>query len=141
MKKSRSEFPNSEIYAAQQEIRQRYNDVLSKLIRTISGVEVRDMLSKFRDVLGRPKDDPIGKLPVYNVTYGLSPVKNKHGCLLNFISNMVQRNWEFNKSEEMKIAERVQRDLTFLESVAEKRLDKFETKGEKFPGYYLREKT
>ena len=61
--KSHDKFPNPEIYAAKKEIRRRYNAVLSKLIRTIKSAELRDMLSRFRDVLDKPKIDPIGKLP------------------------------------------------------------------------------
>ncbi len=137
--KSRSEFPNPEVHAAQIEIRHRYGTVLNKLIRTIKSATVRDMLNRFRDVLDQPKDDPYGKLPVDNATYGLSPEKNKHACLLNFISWMVKRNWVFNEDGDLQTVILTKADLVVLESIAEKGLDAFEIKGTKFPGYFLRE--
>lgn len=138
--KSYDKFPDPDVYAAQREIKQRYNAVLSKLIKTIQSAEVKNMLSNFRDVLDEPKDDPFGKLPVYNVAYGLSPEFSKYRCLLNFISRMVQRNWVFNEGEDLETTVLIKSDLTFLESIAEKGLDAFEIKGNKFPGYYLSKK-
>jgi len=135
----RNDFPNAEVYAAQQEIKQRYNAVLTELIRTNHDAGVRTLLSGFRGLITEPSFDPVGKLPV-NSTLGLSQKRNKYKCLLHLISRLVQDNWEFNELEDLSDAEEVKFSLTFLESIAEKGLSSFEIKGTKFPGYYLKEK-
>ena len=135
----RNDFPNAEVYAAQQEIKRRYNSVLTELIRTNRDAGVRTLLSGFRELLTEPTFDPTHKLPVYSQA-GLSPRRSKYYCLLCWVSMVVQHNWLFNELEDLLDAEQVKDYITFLESIAKKGLDAFEIRGDRFPGYYLGEK-
>ena len=137
----RDEFPDPDVFAANKEIREQFENVLTGLRKVCYNNQVTcDKLSKFRGFISEPPNNAEASLPVF-VRTRLSHVQNKHFCVLNTLSMIVQRYWDFLfYHDRFYYVYSIRYDLDFLEAIVEKGLDAFELVGEKFPGYYLREK-
>ncbi len=130
-----SGFGDIEFYQRKKEIKERFNAIVPKLKALHQNHYYQRAVEQFRDVLTPMEPRDMGRLPLFSDN-GLSAVKSKNACVLILISVFVCRYWDF--CERTGSWGRIDAELKWFETLADKGLSDYDIKGEKYPGYYLR---
>lgn len=130
-------FEDPEFYQAKQQIKERFNKILTDLQQTVerNGYAVVT-IQRFRGCLENPENSDVSRLPFYSIT-PFSKKRNRIQCILSLISCTVQMYWNFCNGDQVVEALLIP-SLDRLENYAAKGLKAFGTVL-KPEGYFLEE--